>query len=180
MVEYWPMLERGEFFADYQDKLSERELSVTRFVMPVEDQDILGIWPPKYSPEHRGEFEGAVDIAVADPREKKTYVYAPADGIVVCGVLTNVRWGSKREDRNFLNWVHIRTDNGEFYELAHICPIAERILNVGDLVKKGERIAIAGLNGRMTETDGGVDSHIHMFVGRGNVYNYRGLRINWE
>lgn len=165
--------------AEYQLALKERELSKTVFAMPIQVDDTVGIWKPKYSPEHRGEFEGAVDIAVADPREKETYVYAPAEGVVVCGVLTNIRWGRETSDTKYLNWVHIKTKNGEFYELAHIESIPERILRVGDVVHVGEKIAKVGLNGRITETDGKVDSHLHVFAGKYIAYGFKGLRINW-
>lgn len=174
------MLEKGLFFPEYQEVLRDRELSTTKFALPIESIDIVGIWKPKYSPEHKGEFEGAVDIAVVDPRVKATYVYAPAEGVVVCGVLTNSRWGSDETDKKYLNWVHIRTTNGDFYELAHIEAIPERILRVGDVVRKGEKIARVGLNGRLTDTNGVVDSHLHFFVGKYELGGFKGLRINWE
>ncbi len=149
--------------------------------MPVKAEDVLGIWKPMYSPEHSGEFASAVDIAVEDPRTKKTEIYCPCDGVVVSGILTNTGWGETEDDKKYLNWVHIKAKNGEFFELAHISPIERRILRVGGQVRKGEVIAEAGLNGRMTSTDGKVDSHIHMFVGKWlEAGGFDGLRINWE
>lgn len=174
------MLESNEFFGVYEEKLNLMELSKNRYLLPVKVEDVLGIWKPMYSPEHKGEFAGAVDIAVSDPRIKETEVLSPCDGVVVCGVLKNTQWGTEVADRNYLNWVHIRTANNEFFELAHIAPIARRILRVGESVKKGEVIAVAGLNGRMTETDGKVDSHVHMFVAEYAGGSFKGLRINWE
>jgi murein DD-endopeptidase MepM/ murein hydrolase activator NlpD len=76
--------------------------------------------------------------------------------------------------------VQIKTADNEFFELAHITPIERRILRVGDRVQRGEVIAVAGLNGRMTETNGKVDAHIHMFVYKYVFGDYKGLRINWE
>lgn len=174
------MLERNDFFGAYDEKLNLTELSKNKYSLPVKVEDVLGIWRPMYSPEHSGEMASAVDIAVEDPRVKVTEILCPCDGVVVCGVLTNNKWGVLPEDKKFLNWVHIRTENNEFFELAHIMPIARRILRVGDSVKKGEVIAVAGLNGRMTETDGKVDSHVHMFVAKYTPSGYKGLRINWE
>jgi murein DD-endopeptidase MepM/ murein hydrolase activator NlpD len=174
------MLERNEFFGIYEDKLNLTELSKNTYSMPVKTEDVLRIWKPMYSPEHSGEFAPAVDIAVEDPRIKETEVLSPCDGVVVCGILTNTNWGEGPEYKNLLNWVQIKTADNEFFELAHITPIERRVLRVGDRVQKGQVIAIAGLNGRMTKTDGKVDSHIHMFVYRYAYGSPKGLRINWE
>lgn len=175
------MLERTDFFGAYEEKLNLVEVSKNRYSLPMRVEDILGIYKPGYSPEHSGEFAPAVDIAVEDPRKKETEVLAPCDGVVVSGILHNTRWGENPEDKNYLNWVHIRTERNEFVELAHITPIDRRILRVGDTVKKGEVIAIAGLNGRMTRTRGKIDFHIHMYVGKYvQGGSFRGLKINWE
>lgn len=175
------MLEQGDFFGRYQEMLSGSELSSVRYGLPVRTDDLKGIYKPMYSPEHRGEFATAVDFAIADPRVRRTEILCPADGIVVSGVLNNTRWGESEQDKKYLNWVHIRTNETEFFELAHIYYNPERILHVGDKVKKGEVIAFAGLNGRVTTTNGEPDSHIHMYVGKYlKQGKFKGLRINWE
>ncbi len=174
------MLERNEFFGKYEKELNLTELSKNKYSLPVKTEDILGIWKPMYSPEHSGEMASAVDIAVIDPSIKETEVLCPCDGVVVCGVLTNNRWGEGPEYKNLLNWVQIKTADNEFFELAHITPIDRRILKVGDRVRKNEVVAVAGLNGRMTKTDGKVDAHVHMFVYKYVFGAYKGLKINWE
>ncbi len=174
------MLERNDFFGIYEEKLNLAELSKNKYSLPVKSEDVLGIYKPMFSPEHKGEMATAVDIAVVDPRVKETEILCPCDGVVVSGVLTNTQWGTGSEHKNLLNWVQIKTSDNEFFELAHITPINRRILRVNDRVNKGEVIAIAGLNGRMTETDGKVDSHVHMFVYKYVFGKYVGLRINWE
>lgn len=155
------------------------ELSINKYSLPVRREDILGIYEPMFSPEHKGEFAPAIDFAVADPRNKETSILSPCDGVVVSGILHNTKWGEMSEDKKYLNWVHIKTGKNEFFELAHIMPIERRILRVGDMVKRGEVIAVAGLNGRMTKTQGVVDSHVHMYVGRYDGNSLRGLKVNW-
>lgn len=173
------MLEHRDFYRKYEDSLGEVDLSINAYSLPLRQEDIVGIYKPGYSPEHKGEFAPAIDFAVIDPRLKETEVLAPCEGVVVSGILNNSTWGEGKEFVRYLNWIHVRTSNGEFFELAHISPLSRRILRVGDVVKRGEVIAIAGLNGRMTMTDGQVDSHIHMLVGRENPNGFTGLRVNW-
>ena len=173
------MLEHQDFIGKYEESLEEIELSINTYSLPLRIEDLVGIYGPRFSPEHIGEFAPAIDFAVADPRVRETEVLAPCDGVVFAGRLANTRWGEGREFVKFLNWINIRTDNNEFFELAHIAPIARRILRVGDRVKRGEVIAVAGLNGRMTMTDGKVDSHVHMLVGREKPNGFTGLRIRW-
>jgi len=174
------MLEHHDFFGKYKESLGKIEVSINVYSLPLRIEDVAGIYEPRFSPEHKGEFAPAIDFAVADPRVRETEVLAPCDGVVFAGRLANDRWGEGREFVNFLNWVHVRTDNNEFFELAHIAPIARRILRVGDRVRKSEVIAIAGLNGRMTMTDGRVDSHVHMLVGRVKPIGFTGLRVKWS
>ena len=173
------MLERPYFLIAYTEVMKEVELSTNEYSFPLRVEDIAGIYEPGFSPEHKGNFLPAIDFAVADPRLKETEVLAPCDGVVYAGRLGNDKWGVGKEFVDLLNWINIRTENNEFFELAHISPISRRILRVGDRVRKGEVIAIAGLNGRITMTGGKVDAHIHMLVGRNEWGGFRGLKVRW-
>lgn len=165
--------------------MEKLEESRNEYSWPIKVFETTQVYKPRYSPEHTGEFAPAVDIVVPDPRIKVTEILAPCDGVVVAGILDNDRWGKTEEFKNYLNWIHIKTSNDEFYEIAHISPIANRILRVGDKVDRGKVIAVAGLNGRMTVTkqeDGQeiVDSHVHLFVGKYLKKGFKGLKIKWQ
>lgn len=142
---------------------------------------------PKYcffpnSPEHKGNFENAVDIAVPNPRQTPLTIYAPQSGIVRAGILSNTMWGTKPTDKKYLNWVNIDVDDEEFYEIAHIAPLPDKILHVGDQVKMGEPILITALNGRVTTTNNIPDFHLHILVGKWidkNKGEFTSLKIRW-
>lgn len=176
------MLERGRFLVEYQEKFAEENLSVTRFGLPVDEKSILGFYPPLLSPTHRGNFLTAVDIAVPDPRHVETIVYAPCDGVVCSGILTNKHWGKEKADESYQNWLNIGLEEeGEFLELIHISGIASNILYPGLEIKKGEAIARVALNGRITMTDDKPDAHLHMYVGKWiGVGKFVPRRINWD
>lgn len=176
------MLEKGVFLAEYQSKLAGEKLSTTRFGLPIDEKSNLGLYPPLFSPGHRGQFKTAVDIGVPDPRQVETIVYAPCDGVVCSGVLTNTRWGKEKADEGYQNWLNIGLEEeGEFLELVHIEGIASNILYPGVEIKRGEAIARVALNGRITMTDEKPDAHLHMYVGKwigGGRFEPR--RINWD
>lgn len=176
------MLEKERFLGEYSKKFNEVKLSVTRFGLPIDEKNILGYYPPALSPGHRDNFLTAVDIGVPDPRYVETIVYAPCDGVVCSGVLTNKHWGKEKEDEGCQNWLNIGLEvEGEFLELIHIAGIASNILYPGLEIKKGEAIARVALNGRITMTNGKPDAHLHMYVGKwvgGGRFEAR--RINWD
>lgn len=176
------MLEKGKFLAEYKNKFAETKLSVTPFGLPIDQKNFLGFYPPALSPSHRDNFLTAVDIGVPDPRDVETIVYAPCDGVICSGVLTNNRWGKERSDEKYQNWLNIGLDEeGEFLELIHIEGIARNILHPGQEIKRGEAIARVALNGRITLTDGKPDAHLHMYVGKWvGDGRFEARRINWD
>lgn len=175
------MLEKEAFLAMYQENFGNHELSVATFCLPIKNESILGFYKPGYSPEHGGVFATAVDISIPDPRTTDTVIYAPCDGVIYSGVFRHDKWGEGVECKKYLNWVNIALPSGEFCELAHIRFHPKRILRVGDVIRRGEPIAMVGLNGRVTMTEMEPDVHLHMYVGKWTgVGMFEGRRINWD
>ncbi len=154
--------------------------SFYRYILPVD--------LPKYryfpnSPEHKGSFEHAVDIAIPNPEQYPLTIHAPHTGVVQAGVLSNTLWGTKESDKQFLNWINVEVDGDEFYEIAHVAPLPGKIIKAGDFVIKGEPILQTALNGRITTTNGVPDFHLHILVGKWTDRKkgeFTSLKIRWE
>lgn len=168
-----------------QDKLiysTQRDSMSSRYVyrLPVKLDSYVRF---PNSPQHKGPFLYAEDIAVPNPEETETIVYAPQTGTIWTGVLMHSKWGTTEEYKFYLNWINILVGKKEFYELAHVAPLPGKILRPGDIVEKGEPILKTALNGIITTTDGIPDSHLHVLVGRWlnrNKTSFESLKIRWE
>lgn len=139
------------------------------------------IW--QRSPAHIGKYKNAVDILVPPPWIQQTIVYAPASGRIEYLELSNDKWGATVEYKNFLNFINIRVDQNEFYELSHVAALPNQSsLRIGQEVKSGQPLAIAALNGWMTTTNGIPDTHIHMMVGKWlhDSNDFYSLEIRWK
>lgn len=117
------------------------------------------------SPAHTGPFKHAQDISVPDPRERPLDIRAPKSGVIVALSQLGTRWGEGPEYNDQLNFVTVRVDDSEFYEVCHIaahsCPFT-----VGERVQEGTILAKTGLNGWTTVTSNNPDSHVHILVAR--------------
>lgn len=154
--------------------------SCYRYILPVDLPDYY-FFPN--SPEHKGSFEHAVDIAIPNPRQNPLTIYAPQSGIVRSGILSNTKWGTNPADKKYLNWINIEVDENEFYEIAHITSLPDKILNVGDRVAIGEPILQTALNGRVTTTNDVPDFHVHVLVGKWldkEKGKFTSLKIRWK
>lgn len=133
-----------------------------------EIKNILYDWP-----SHEGPFRGAVDFAV----DLGTDVLAPLDGKVVEVIDKFDKHGKTEEYAPFLNYITISHSNGEFSQLAHIKRGSAKV-KVGHFVKKGQKIAVTGLNGWMMEP---FLEHLHMLIFKllpdGN---FKGLKVRFE
>jgi len=177
-----------EIIKQIEMRLSFFGYSKYKYLLPV-----VIVHPQFYfsSPAHKGRFKHAVDIAVPDPKEKRTVILSPIDGTIEALVMGNTKWGSTSEFRKYMNYVHIRIDNEshEFVELVHIDTYVDERgvkhpLRIGDKVKMGQPIAIAALNGWITADENKKpDSHVHMLVGEWlnqEHTDFRSLKIRWR
>lgn len=114
-------------------------------------KNILYDWP-----SHEGLFKGAVDFAV----DLGTDVLAPLDGKVVEVVDQFDKYGAGEEFGQFLNFITISHENGEFSQLAHIAKGSVKV-KVGQFVRTGQKLGETGLNGWMEEP---FLEHLHMLV----------------
>lgn len=143
-----------------------------RYALPLPEngkiKNILYDWP-----SHEGPFKGAVDFAV----DLNTPVLAPLDGHVIEIVDRYDKYGPSQEFAPFLNYITIAHDNGEYCQVAHIKKGSVKV-HKGQLVKKGQQLAVTGLNGWMEEP---FLEHLHFFVFRLlNEGSFRGLKIRFE
>ncbi|HET9947065.1 MAG TPA: M23 family metallopeptidase [Patescibacteria group bacterium] len=139
------------------------------------DTEIKGI---EYEgPSHSGPYRGAVDFLV--PTE--TPVLMPQTGRVIEVVDSHTRYGPTEEFATDLNYVTLMHANGEFSQVAHLKQ-GSAIVQVGDIVEQGQRIATSGNSGWQTEP------HIHFYVfttfsaieNGGLVRKFEGRRIRFE
>lgn len=154
-----------------------------RYVFPVHQN---GKRLPTYSqlgyssPAHTGRFTHAIDISVPDPRNEQLEIIAPQDGTIIALKQNGSLWGPHKTYNEHLNYVTVKVGPCEFYELCHIeqksCPY-----KIGDKITKGGKIALTGLNGWTTLTNGLPDSHVHLLVAKVNVNisNFESVRIRF-
>lgn len=135
------------------------------------------------SPEHKGDFLYAEDIAVPNPETQKLTVFAPQSGVIWAGVLSNTVWGNNPQYKKYLNWINVYVGNGEFFEIAHVAPIPQKDLFVGKRISMGQPILETALNGYITATNGVPDSHVHILVGKWlnkERTKFTSLKIRWK
>ena len=102
---------------------------------------------------HKGPFKGAIDFIV--PLE--TPVLAAYDGIVTDVVDSNDRYGPCSEFAEYLNYITVKHNNGEFSQVAHL-EKGSVTIKIGDKVIVGQQIAKTGNSGWMSEP------HLHFIV----------------
>lgn len=117
-------------------------------------------------PAHKGNFRGAIDFLV----DNGTPVLAPFSGEIVNVIDCNDRYGSGSEFADYLNYITIRHNNGEYSQLAHLAKGSAKG-QAGDSVCLGDTLAITGNSGWMTEP------HLHFFVFKlGRRHDFKGLK----
>lgn len=107
---------------------------------------------------HIGPWRHAIDFAVEDG----TPVYAMQAGEVFWIVDEYDQHGPTEEFSEFLNFITIMHDNGEFTEYGHLAQhsVAALGLKRGDPVIKGAQLGVTGMTGWTTEP------HLHALVFR--------------
>ena len=126
------------------------------------------------SPEsHIGPFKHARDFLV--PRE--TSVLAVADGIIIEVWESCDQWGNSSEFRDYLNYLTLQHDNGEFSQYCHLAKrsVSKLGLHVGDRIRKGDYIGVTGMSGWMDRP------HLHFIVFRNdsNQFGFKSLKIHF-
>jgi murein DD-endopeptidase MepM/ murein hydrolase activator NlpD len=114
-------------------------------------KNVLFDWP-----SHEGSFKGAVDLAV----ELGSDVLAALDGRIVEVVDKFDKHGVGKKFGQYLNFITIAHENGEYSQLAHIKKGSSQV-KVNQFVKTGQKLAVTGLNGWMEEP---FLEHVHMLV----------------
>lgn len=131
-------------------------------------RNILYDWP-----SHAGKYKGAVDFAV----RVGTVVVAPLAGTVIEVIDKHDIYGSTSAFIPYLNYITIAHQNGEYSQLAHLAKNSVEVKK-GDFVKKGEKLAVTGLNGWMQEP---FLEHVHMFIFRLQADgDFKGLQIRFD
>lgn len=149
--------------------LTEKTKNIYSLPIPpqIAIRNILYDWP-----SHAGKYIGAVDFAVS----AGTSVIAPLDGNVIEVIDQNDIYGNTSEFSRYLNYITIAHYDGEYSQLAHIAKNSVEVKR-GDFVKRGEKLAVTGLNGWMQEP---FLEHIHMFVFRVlSSGDFKGLQIRF-
>lgn len=117
---------------------------------PMETQ-VLSV--EKGGKSHKGPFKGAVDFIVP----LGTPILAPLDGIIIKVVDFNEKYGPGEEFRDFLNYVTIKHENGEYSQPAHFAK-GSALVKYGEIVKTGQQLGITGNSGWMDKP------HLHFLV----------------
>ena len=112
------------------------------------------------SPSHVGSFRHARDIITPDSLVKPLLIMAPQTGRVICLVQEHDVFGDGPDFSGYTNYITVQVGQSEFYEICHIGKGSVRV-GVGDIVHKGEQIALTGANGWMTDR-----RHVHFMVAR--------------
>ncbi|OGH02639.1 MAG: hypothetical protein A2798_03300 [Candidatus Levybacteria bacterium RIFCSPHIGHO2_01_FULL_37_17] len=128
------------------------EKSINHYEMPFpRDTQVTNI--EKDGPAHIGPFRGAIDYIMA----LGTSVVAPLDGVISDVYDRHEKYGPTDEFVNDANYITIAHANGEFSQVVHLAKDSSKVKK-GDKVKAGQKIAITGNSGWMTEP------HLHFFV----------------
>ncbi|MGD0328667.1 MAG: M23 family metallopeptidase [Minisyncoccia bacterium] len=101
-------------------------------------------------------FAEAIDFLVPDG----TSVLAAAKGMVIEVQNHSQQWGPTEEFRDYLNYITIEHDSGEYTQYCHLgqFSVAKNNLRIGSRVNRGQQIAVVGKTG-WTDRD-----HLHFVV----------------
>ena len=125
---------------------------------------------------HVGPFRHCIDFHVPDG----TPVRAAKEGKVIELIGHHERWGETEEFRDYLNFISIWHDNGEFTQYCHLqkASAAASGIELGGRVKRGQIIARTGKTG-WTDCD-----HLHFGVFRAasnaSPFKFKSLRPRWS
>lgn len=119
-------------------------------------------WTVEASPDsHIGPFKHALDFLVP----LGTRIYAVADGIIIeiqehCNI-----GGDGQEFRDYLNYVTIQHDNGEFSQYCHLArgSVSKRAWKIRDYIRTGDEIGDTGISGWMDKP------HLHFILFRNDT-----------
>lgn len=126
---------------------------------PPDETYRLGPFVCAKSPEsHLGADKHAIDFLVPDT----TPVLDAYDGEIIGVQEGSNSYGDGPEYRDYLNYVVVRHDNGEFTQYCHLAmgSVSACGLKIGSRVKQGQQIAVVGKTG-WTDRD-----HLHFAVFR--------------
>ncbi|OGC69543.1 hypothetical protein A2415_05340 [candidate division WWE3 bacterium RIFOXYC1_FULL_39_7] len=122
------------------------------------DGEMVRFWSD--SPSHVGTYRHARDLITPDPLVRPLPIYAPQTGRVICLVQDHDKFGDGAGFLPYTNYITVQAGQHEFYEICHIAKGSVQV-GVGEVVHKGEQIAMTGVNGWMTDR-----RHCHILVGR--------------
>lgn len=146
----------------------EKSKNIYRYPFPEKTKvrDVI-----KLGPAHYGPFRGALDFLV----DLGTSVLAPFKGEIVDVVDNHEKYGPSSEFRDYLNYIIIKHASEECSQLAHLDK-GSALVKVGDKVKEGQKLALTGNSGWMTEP------HLHMIVFKltSDKDGFKGLEIRFK
>ncbi|TSC80172.1 MAG: peptidase M23B [Parcubacteria group bacterium Gr01-1014_29] len=130
------------------------------------------------SPEsHIGPFKHARDFLVP----QGTLVLAVADGIIIEVQENCDQWGDSPEFRDYLNYLTLQHENGEFSQYCHLLKgvVSQLGLHVGSHVSKGDCIGATSMSGWMDR------AHLHFIVFRHdtnpkNSFGFKSLKVSFN
>lgn len=145
---------------------------------PADETYIIEPFVLASSPEsHIAPFKHALDFLV--PLD--TSILAVADGTIIEVQENSDQWGDGPEFRDYLNYLTLQHDNGEFSQYCHLAKgsVSKFGLHVGSRIKRGEHMGIAGMSGWMDRP------HLHFIVFRHdsdpkNPFGFKSLKVLFE
>lgn len=163
------MFGKTELNQIFEDIIHPLEVSRNIYAQPIPPASNARIW--KYSPAHTGPYRGAIDFLLPSG----TQVLAPHRGRIVNVVDKFDKYGPTEKFVDYLNYITIEHENGEFSQVAHLAPNSSTV-SPGEEVTKGQAIGTTGLSGWMTEP------HLHFFVFKlvHGPEKFQGVRIRFR
>jgi len=157
-----------------------RKLAKVNPPIPDEELTMMGLFLTTTSPEsHIGPFKTAIDFLVPD----SSVVVATRSGRIIEVQEHSKKHGAGPQFRDYLNYVTLAHDNGEYSQYCHLKQnsVARFNLSVGSVVEAGQPIAKTGKTG-WTDRD-----HLHFIVFRSrketesqNPFGFLGLIPRFE
>jgi hypothetical protein len=143
--------------------------------VPIDQLYRLDIFVCAKSPEsHVGPFVNTIDFLVPQGAP----VLAARDGIITRVKEDSHKWGNDERFRQYLNYIDVFHDDGEFSQYCHIMAgsVSKLSLGLGDRVKAGQMIGKVGRSGWMDR------DHLHFGVFRNIPQDpgFKSLRIMFK